>query len=106
MSKSAGTLGDVATAPSPAQVAWIEARVLELLREMRPGPLTEGLSATDSLFAIGALDSLGIIQLIQKIEQKFSIQIDYAKVRFENFQNIKSIGQFLVDDCGVKCDPR
>jgi len=91
---------------SSAQAAWVEARVLELLREMRPGPLTEGLKVTDSLFTLGALDSLGIIQLIQKIEVKFAIQIDYAKVRFENFQNIQSIGQFLLDDCGVKCDPR
>jgi len=100
------SLSDHSNQTSSAQAKWIEARVLELLREMRPGPLTESLKVTDSLFTVGALDSLGIIQLIQKIELKFSIQIDYAKVRFENFQDIKSIGQFLLDDCGVKCDPR
>jgi acyl carrier protein len=83
---------------------WVEDRVIGLLREMRPGPLTERLQPLDSLFESGVLDSLGIIQLIQMMERRFSIQIDYAKVRFENFQTARSISQFLIEECGLKCD--
>lgn len=88
-----------------ADLSWTEEQIVMVLRKMRPGPLTSQLRSEDSLFEMGVLDSLGLIQLIQLLEQRFSIGIDYTKVRFESFQNARNIALFLVSECGLKAKP-
>ncbi|OJX39527.1 MAG: hypothetical protein BGO78_13535 [Chloroflexi bacterium 44-23] len=49
----------------------------------------------DDLLSEGIIDSLGILQLVSFIEEKFNIQVDDEDVVLENFQSIASLNNFL-----------
>lgn len=50
-------------------------------------PLTE----TDNLFVNGALDSMGIVNLMAYLEEHLGIMIDPDDINEENFSTIKNI---------------
>lgn len=49
----------------------------------------------DDLLSEGVIDSLGILQLVGFVEDKFNIQIDDEDVVLENFQSIAALNNFL-----------
>ncbi len=49
----------------------------------------------DDLLSEGVIDSLGILQLVSFVEDKFNIQIDDEDVVLENFQSIAALNNFL-----------
>lgn len=49
----------------------------------------------DDLLSEGIIDSLGILQLVSFIEEKFGIQIDDEDVVLENFQSVAALNNFL-----------
>ena len=66
-----------------------------IISELMLGERDEHLEDTFSLIENGVLDSLGIMRLIQFIEEKFSISIEDEDILPENFENIESISQFI-----------
>ena len=54
------------------------------------------IDATESLFALGILDSLAFVQLISFIESEFKVTIDDADVVPENFQSLNAIAQLIL----------
>lgn len=48
-----------------------------------------------NLLENGYVDSLGIIQLVAAVEQKFDVEVPYADVTMKNFGSIKDISSYL-----------
>ncbi len=62
----------------------------ELLRGRR-----SDLKLEDDLLSNGIIDSLGILQMVAFIEERFNIQIPDEDVVFENFQSVKALSDYL-----------
>jgi acyl carrier protein len=43
----------------------------------------------------GYVDSLGIIQLVAAVEQKFEIDVPYSDVTLKNFGSVRDISEYL-----------
>lgn len=46
------------------------------------------IDETSDLFAAGLLDSLGLLELVTAIEQRFDVAIDFAELDVEQFSRI------------------
>jgi acyl carrier protein len=66
-----------------------------IISELMMGKRDEILENTFSLIENGVLDSLGIMRLIQFIEEDFSFSIEDEDILPENFENIESISHFI-----------
>lgn len=53
------------------------------------------LKADDDLLSNGIIDSLGILQMVAFIEERFNIQVPDEDVVFENFQSVKALSDYL-----------
>ena len=61
--------------------------------------LTKGrhadLTASDDLLGTGVMDSLGILQLVAFIEERFGRQIPDEDVVYENFYSVEALTNYL-----------
>jgi len=53
------------------------------------------LKADDDLLSNGIIDSLGILQMVAFIEERFNIQVPDEDVVFENFQSVQTLSDYL-----------
>ncbi|MDW3214154.1 MAG: acyl carrier protein [Ilumatobacteraceae bacterium] len=58
--------------------------------------LPDDLATGDSLLESGAVDSLGMLDIVMFVEEKFDIMIDDDELTAEHFETVDSISQ-LVD---------
>jgi acyl carrier protein len=56
---------------------------------------SEAIKPNDDLLANGVIDSLGILQLVQFVEQRFSFQIPDEDVVIDNFRSIAALTDYL-----------
>ena len=63
-------------------------------KELAQGRGTD-IQPEDDLLANGVIDSLGILQLVQFVEQKFSFQIPDEDVVIDNFRSIAALTDYL-----------
>jgi acyl carrier protein len=72
---------------------------IKVLTEFVENELAKGrksnISPDDDLLSEGIIDSLGILQLVGFIEEKFDFQIDDEDVVLENFITISALNKFL-----------
>lgn len=72
---------------------------IKVLTEFVEKELAKGRKAhilpDDDLLSEGIIDSLGILQLVGFIEEKFNFQIPDEDVVLENFISISALNQFL-----------
>lgn len=54
------------------------------------------LSPEDDLLGSGLVDSLGMIQLLAFIEEKFEIKVPPQDMTIENFMSVEAISNYLV----------
>lgn len=66
-----------------------------IVAEISIDPGAEIVPSTD-LLATGLVDSLGIIEIVDWLEERFGGEIDPGDVVLENFQSVQS----MVDFCG------
>jgi len=55
----------------------------------------KAIQPDDDLFSIGILDSLGALQMVMFIEEKFSITVPDEDVIFENFNSISAMTNYI-----------
>lgn len=69
------------------------AEIEELIRDVAPdvGPVDPGAD----LIEAELIDSLGIIQLISSLEEKYGIAIDDDDLDPENFRSVERIAMFV-----------
>jgi acyl carrier protein len=53
------------------------------------------LTPEDDLLSQGIIDSLGILQLVGFIEERFGIQVPDEDVVYENFHSMKTLAAYL-----------
>jgi len=70
--------------------------ITEYLKEYFKNNYRSDLEVTESLFDTGALDSMGIVELITKISNDFDISIEPEEINEDNFETIKSIASLVV----------
>jgi acyl carrier protein len=70
-----------------------------ILKEYIASEITRGresqLHTTDDLLASGILDSLGILQLVAFIEERFKVRVADEDVVYENFYSIGAMANYL-----------
>lgn len=55
----------------------------------------EKLTPADDLLSAGIIDSLGILQMVGFIEDRFGIQVPDEDVVYENFHSVKALAEYL-----------
>lgn len=75
---------------------------------------TEGLATDDNLFKLGILDSVLLIQLVEKIEDEFSISVEDRELSPDYFLSIDRMNIYIqhklsgsgsplcIDECKAK----
>jgi len=59
------------------------------------------LKPEDDLLSAGILDSLGILQMVAFIEERFGYQVPDEDVVFENFFSVESLANYLKANQGT-----
>ena len=72
----------------------VQQKVQALILEILPDVNVEELSEDDDIFSMG-LDSINAMTLVTNLQETFGLQFDSQEINFENFQNIKSIAEFI-----------
>lgn len=73
-------------------------KVIEILDGLRP---EFDFSEDVNFIEEGMLDSLDLVNLVDKLEQEYSIEIDGLDIVTENFSSLESILN-LLKKCGAK----
>jgi acyl carrier protein len=73
----------------------IEERVREIILERVPKSRKEGLVNSTQLLTSGLLDSLGILDIVTILEQKFDLTVNDEELVPEHFESIESISAFI-----------
>jgi acyl carrier protein len=58
--------------------------------------LAPGLAAEHDLITSGALDSLGLVDLILDLERTFGLRINLETVELDNFRSVERMTAFVV----------
>jgi len=77
------------------QVGSTENRVREFILKQFPVIRKQGFQTGDKWLETGILDSLGILDLVQFLEQEFSLQISDDELVPENFQSLGAVVNFV-----------
>lgn len=72
-----------------------ESVLLEYIKQELLRGRKADLKIDDDLLSNGIIDSLGILQLVAFIEERFHIQVPDEDVVFENFQSVKVLSDYL-----------
>lgn len=75
--------------------ATIEAEVRQFLTDNFPLSAGFEYAASDSLIGVGAIDSTGVLELIEFIEERYEIQVPDDEVLPENLDSIEAIGRYV-----------
>lgn len=59
--------------------------------------MRDGVLATTDLLETGLLDSLGMVELLFHLEQRFGFATNFADLDFENFRSIERIAEMVVN---------
>ena len=66
-----------------------------LLKEFYADREGAQLSPEDNLLEGGMIDSVGMMKLIQYLEEKYSIKVDPIDMTFQNFINVNAILELI-----------
>jgi acyl carrier protein len=53
------------------------------------------LSDTDDFLALGIIDSLGFVELVEEVQSRYGISIDDVEITEDNFGSIDAISGFV-----------
>lgn len=80
----------------------IESELRRFLTENFPlGADGYSYSASDSLIEVGAIDSTGVLELIEFLESKYELEIPDADVLPENLDSIENISRYVLSKRGA-----
>lgn len=81
-----------------SEVVPLQQRVLSLLSEDMQLPVSD--PATD-LIDEGVLDSLVFVDLIARLEEAFSFEIDLADLEIDEFRSVEQIARYVASATGA-----
>lgn len=76
-----------------------------MLARFEPALITKGFGAKDipddfDLFTEGVIDSLGILEMITAIEERYSLKIDFEELDPDDFTRIGPLCRFIENKSG------
>jgi acyl carrier protein len=74
-----------------------------ILSEFLPGEKPSNLHDDTPLRTSGIVDSLGMLRMVDFIEQRFRIEVEAYEASVENFDRIEDIAAFIDRKCSVRC---
>jgi acyl carrier protein len=72
-----------------------EAILLDYVKNELLRGRANSITAEDDLLGAGLIDSLGILQIVAFIDERFSIQVPDEDVVYENFYSVKALSDYL-----------
>ncbi len=72
-----------------------EAILLEYVKNELLRGRADNITVEDDLLGAGLIDSLGILQIVAFIDERFSIQVPDEDVVYENFNSVKALSDYL-----------
>ena len=66
-----------------------------IVTKLMQGKNGNALRDDESLFEAGIIDSLGILQLVSFLEERFSVQVEDEELIPENFETINRLLDFM-----------
>jgi acyl carrier protein len=53
------------------------------------------LSDSDDFLALGIIDSLGFVELVEEVQSRYALSIDDVEITEDNFGSIEAIAKFV-----------
>ncbi|NKQ36988.1 MAG: acyl carrier protein [Chloroflexi bacterium] len=72
-----------------------EAILLDYVKNELLRGRANNITAEDDLLGAGLIDSLGILQMVAFIDERFNIQVPDEDVVYENFNSVKALSDYL-----------
>lgn len=60
-----------------------------------PVAKSKNVGLDDSLFDLGVLDSMGMIEVVLYLKAEFGLDVDGGDLRVENFDTIRAVSEFI-----------
>lgn len=80
----------------------IEQTLIDYIESTGRGSVEKGkLGLDEALIDKGLLDSVGVLQLVVFIEEKFDVTIEDDEVVPENFETVRTIGRYVRQKLGT-----
>ena len=55
----------------------------------------------DNLLRLGLIDSLGFVELVEEVQQRFGVSVDDVEITEENFASVEAIAGFVARKRGA-----
>ena len=81
----------------------IQDSIRDFIREHFPIAKRRSIGDGDSLLASGIVDSLGVLEVVQFIEEEFRITLSDDAMLSENFETIAAIADFVAGQLEPDC---
>lgn len=72
-----------------------EAILLDYVKNELLRGRANNITVEDDLLGAGLIDSLGILQIVAFIDERFNIQVPDEDVVYENFNSVKALSDYL-----------
>jgi len=79
----------------PSQPVEIETKIQQLLCEHFPAVASLSLQVEDNLLESGAVDSLGLLLIVDLLETNFGLKVEDTDVVMENFGSIRALSRYV-----------
>ena len=73
----------------------VRTKIRDAIRETLVVGAEYTLDDDDSLFDSGTMDSIGLMELIERLENEFQIKVEDDEVLPENLDSVSAIAEFL-----------
>jgi acyl carrier protein len=78
-----------------SEIQSAHARIREFVLGKFPLARKRGVQDKDSLLDGGIVDSMGVLELVDFIQQEFGVQVSDEELLPENFQSIQQLAAFV-----------
>jgi acyl carrier protein len=78
-----------------SEIQSANARIREFVLGKFPLARKRGVQDKDSLLDGGIVDSMGVLELVDFIQQEFGVQVSDEELLPENFQSIQQLAAFV-----------
>jgi acyl carrier protein len=89
-----------------AQISAVEDQLRQFVERQFPLARKNGFTNDTNWLQNGAIDSLGILDLVHFLESEFSVLVSDEELVPENFQSLSSVTDFVSRKIGSKQTPQ
>lgn len=82
------------------QTNTMKAQIKQFIAAHFPLARNQDFGKDERLLESGIIDSLGVLELVNYLEQKFGISIEDAELIPENFQTLEQLSRFVQQKIG------